>query len=180
MIKEDFAPKRGAYASLDNHYSGVKPFYQTDLKKTLEGIMFSTESQKEKGILERLFFDKSKTQKATVKALLQEVELREKLNSHLLNKIDDGICRQHTFSMQLDNQQDHYQFDRFMEIKKQKMQFEQNVLELEKEKRKEHLECWKDLMFLKNYLLSALKDYWELVKKREIFKDDSVILPVKD
>ena len=29
-----------------------------------------------------------------------------------------------------------------------------------KEKRQEYLSCWKDLMSLKKYLLSSLKDYW--------------------
>jgi hypothetical protein len=41
-----------------------------------------------------------------------------------------------------------------------------NVLELEREKRKEQLECWRDLMFLKKYLMVSLKDYWELERKR--------------
>ena len=48
------------------------------------------------------------------------------------------------------------------------MQFENVILELEKEKRKEYLECWRDLMFLKKYLLSAFKEYWDLIKKREV------------
>jgi len=52
------------------------------------------------------------------------------------------------------------------------MQLENNVLELEKEKRKEYLECWRDLMFLKKYLLSSLKDYWDLIKKRDVLSHD--------
>ena len=48
------------------------------------------------------------------------------------------------------------------------MEFENNILELKKEKRKEYLECWRDLMFLKKYLLSAFKEYWDLIKKRDV------------
>ena len=48
------------------------------------------------------------------------------------------------------------------------MQLENNILELKKEKRKEYLECWRDLMFLKKYLLIAFKEYWDLTKRREV------------
>ena len=48
------------------------------------------------------------------------------------------------------------------------MQLEENVIELEQEKRKEYLECCRDLMFLKKYLLNAFKEYWDLFKRREI------------
>ena len=40
------------------------------------------------------------------------------------------------------------------------------LIDLEKEKRQEYLTCWKDLMFLKRYLLSALKDYWNLSNRK--------------
>ena len=149
-----------------------RPFYHSDLRESLENIVLKEGSEKEKGILERVFSDKSKTLKATVKALLNEIELRERLNSHLLYKIDDEICEQHTDLMQLENLKVHYIFDRFMEVKNKKNQLEDNVLELEKEKRKEYVECFRDLMFLKKYLLTSLKDYWDLVKKRDLLSSD--------
>ena len=105
-------------------------------------------------LLDKLFFDKSKTLKATVKALLEEIKLRENLNIHLLNKINKDICWQHTQLEQLNNMKIHYVWDWFKDISNLKMQFEDNILELEK-KRKKYLECWRDLMFLKKYLLSA-------------------------
>ena len=42
----------------------------------------------------KVFSDKSKTSKATVKALLNEIELRENLDTHLLNRINEDICGQ--------------------------------------------------------------------------------------
>jgi hypothetical protein len=48
------------------------------------------------------------------------------------------------------------------ELNSTKMQLQNRVLEQEQEKRKEYLECWRDLMFLKKYLFIALKDYWDL------------------
>jgi hypothetical protein len=157
---------------LENTELKTRIFYHTDLRENLEDILLKQGSEKEEGMLEKVFSDKSKTLKATVKALLTDIELRERLNYHLLNKIDDEICEQHTDLMQLQNLRVHYIFDRFMEVKNKKNQLEDNVLELEREKRREYLECFRDLMFLKKYLLSSLKDYWDLVKKRDLLSSD--------
>ena len=105
--------------------------------------------------------------------------------------MNDEISRHNTELMQLDNLKDHYPADltndeignliyfrsRFAccgskEISESKAHIESKVLDLEKEKRKEQIECWRDLMFLKKYLMSSLKDYWELVKKREVLEGD--------
>jgi len=72
--------------------------------------------------------------------------------------------------MHLGNLKVQYFPDWFIDINKIKLQFEDNVIELEKEKRKEYLECWRDLMFLKKYLLIAFKEYWDLIKKRELLE----------
>jgi hypothetical protein len=149
-----------------------RPFYHTALGNTLEGITLKATPEKETGTLERFFSDKTRTQKATVRALLDEIKLRETLDSHLITKMDDEICRQHTDLMQLDNVKAHYSPDLAKGIAKTRLQLESNVLELEKEKRKEYLECWQDLMFLKKYLLTSLKDYWDLVKKRSLLSYD--------
>jgi hypothetical protein len=117
-----------------------------------------------------MFSDKGKTLKATVKALLSEIELREGLNLHLMKNIDYGMCKLGTEVLQLENHKPDYSFDRFLEFKDKKNKLKSEVKELEKEKRKEYLECWKDLMFLKKYLHVALKDYWNLVKKRDVLE----------
>ena len=134
---------------LKNQELSLTPFYHADLENSLEGIIFNEKPEKEKGLLEKMFSDKTKTLKATVKALLDEIKLRESIDSHLVNKIDEDICSQHTHLMQIKNHKVHYSFDLFMEIKKMTLQIEDKVIDLEKEKRKEYLECWRDLMFLK-------------------------------
>ncbi|MFC1551320.1 hypothetical protein ACFL6P_02020 [Candidatus Latescibacterota bacterium] len=53
------------------------------------------------------------------------------------------------------------------------MQHEENVIELEKEKRKEYIECWRDLLFLKKDILVAFKEYWDLTNKREVLSCDA-------
>jgi hypothetical protein len=157
---------------LENSYLQIKPFYHTDLKYSLEKTVLMEEPERETGLLERVFSDKSKNLKATIKALFNEILLREKLNSHLLNKVDDDICSQHTYMANLKNLSVHYSPDLSREMNNTKMQIEGKVLDLEKEKRKEYLECWRDLMFLKRYLFMALKDYWDLSKKRNVLGYD--------
>jgi len=92
------------------------------------------------------------------------------LNAYQTKKINGEICRQHTELMQLENLTDHYLFNLTKDISETKTNIETNVLELEKEKRKEGLECWRDLMFLKKYLMVSLKDYWELDRKRGVLE----------
>jgi hypothetical protein len=167
MTNETSEYPNGLPGFLENSVS--KPFYHTDLGKTLEGITLKPTPEEGNGILAKVFADKTKTLKAGVKALLQEIKLRESLDSHFLKKIDEEICRQHTEIMNLENVRVQYASpDLSKEIAKKRLQFENNVLELEKEKRAEYLECWRDLMFLKKYLLASLKDYWNLVKRREL------------
>ena len=59
----------------------LRPFYHTDLKNTLENIVFKDKPEKDTNLLDKLFFDKIKTSKASVKALLNEIKLRESLDS---------------------------------------------------------------------------------------------------
>jgi len=148
----------------------VGPFIHNELKKSLEVIVSNSKSKQKSCPLEDMFSDKAKTLKASVNAILEEIKLREDLNTSQFKKINGEICRQHTELMQLENLKDHYPFNLTKDIGETKTQIETNVLELEKEKRKEGLECWRDLMFLKKYLMVSLKDYWELVRKRGVLE----------
>lgn len=147
-----------------------KPFYHTDFRESLEKIVLKIKPEKEDGLVEKVFATKSKTLQSTIRALLDEIELREKLDIHLLDKINQDICWQRTQFEQIDKLQIHYVIDWFKDVSKVKMQFENNILALEKEKREEYLECWRDLMELKKYLLIALKDFWEFVKKIDLLE----------
>lgn len=142
-----------------------RPFYHTGFEKSLERIVLN-EPVKENGMVERVFTNKGRTLKSTIKALFNEIMLRERLDSFLLYRINDGICRQHNYleSLKVLNQHN-YSPELLNEFAGKKAQIEDSVLKLEQEKRKEYLECWKDLMSLKKYLLSALKDYWNLTSR---------------
>jgi hypothetical protein len=59
-----------------------------------------------------------------------------------------------------------YNLDLSIAFSRRKTQLENQVLELAKEKRQEYLASWKDLCFLKRYLMSALKDYWTINNRK--------------
>ena len=80
--------------------------------------------------------------------------------------------------MQLENIKDCYPFDLTRDVDEAKTKIKTNVLELEREKRQEGLKCWRDLMFLKKYLMVSLKDYWELVRRRGVLRDTPKIQKV--
>ena len=153
-------------------YLKPKAFYHSDLKESLEHIVYKEETHNGKDLLDKMFFDKTKNLKATIKALFNEILLREKIDSHVLNKIDDDISKQNTHLLNLDNLNVRYTPDKFLDLKDRRKEMEDNVLELEKEKRKEYLECWRDLMFMKKYLFSALKDYWDFSRRRDALTYD--------
>ena len=154
----------------DNSLLKPKPFYHTGMEGSLESIVLNDKPE-EKDVVDKVFSDKGRTLKATVKALFNEIMLRERLDSFLLYDINDDICKQHNY---LESIKELHRFSYSAELlndfHEKKMKLEDNVLGLEKEKRKEYLECWRDLMALKKYLLSALKDYWNL-NSRKTFLD---------
>jgi len=160
-----------AIGYLDNSVLKPRPFYHTGFEESLERIVVDEEPRKERDIVDKVFSDKSKTLKATVKALFNEIMLRERLDSFLLYDMNEDICKQHNYLESIKElHRFSYSTQLFNDFHEKKMKLEDNVLGLEKEKRKEYLDCWKDLMFLKKYLLSALKDYWN-AGNRKLFLD---------
>lgn len=153
--------------------SALKPrqFYSTGFEDSLENIVFKEEPQKEKSVIEKVFSDKNRTLKATVKALFNEILLRERLNSELLSRIDSDMCKPGSYLSQVKRiLKRQYTPDLEIAFSRRRTNLEKQVQELEKEKRQEYLACWKDLMFLRKYLLSALKDYWTLSGRKSFLQ----------
>ena len=164
-----------AYQSVLPSYQGtpaLKPFFHSELKESLETVVLKEEPEKEQGIAERIFSDKGKSHKATIKALFTEIQLREKLDTFLVYKIEKDMCTQKSQLEHLSSLRTHYNPELHNDISKSKKQLEGNLLELEREKRKEYIECWRDLMFMKKYLMTSLKDYWDMAKKRNMLSLD--------
>jgi hypothetical protein len=73
------------------------PFAHRELKKSLEVIASNQEPRRKSSILEDMFSDKAKTLKASVNALLEEIQLREDLNACHFGKIDGEESWPHSF-----------------------------------------------------------------------------------
>lgn len=153
--------------------SVLKPrnFYETGMEESLEKIVLDDEPiMAEPGSADRVFTDKAKTLKATIKALFNEILTREKLNYVLLKKIDSDMCKAGTYleGIRVLTRRDYAR--QFIDLDRRRTQIESRVMDLEKEKRQEYLTCWKDLGQLKKYVLSALKDYWDMHGKNSFME----------
>ena len=145
--------------------SVLKPrnFYETGLEESLEKIVLDDEPVlADQGSADRVFTDKSKTLRATIKALFNEILTREMLNYVLLKKIDSDMCKAGAYleGIRVLTRRDYSR--QFTDLDRRRTQIESRVMDLEKEKRQEYLACWKDLGQLKKYVLSSLKDFWDL------------------
>ena len=111
------------------------PFAHTELKKSLEAIVATPEPGSQRPVLEEMFSDKARTLKASVNALLEEIQLREDVHNSHFKKMNNEICRQHTELMQLENIIDCHPFDLTGDVDEAKTRIKSNVLELKREKR---------------------------------------------
>lgn len=151
---------------LDNPILKPRNFYETGLEESLEKIVLSDEPREERDLVDRIFSDKSRTLKATIKALFNEVLTREHLSTVLLKDINSEICKTGSYLEQIrDATKRQYTHDLELAFSGRRTQLEGRVLDLEKEKRQEYLTCWKDLAYLSKGLLVALKDYWDMSHK---------------
>lgn len=161
MESKDYEYRSIMPSYLGNSVLQPRPFYHTGMEQGLEKIVFDETPEIKKDDIGKVFSDKSRILKSTVKALFNEIMLREQLDSFLLYAMNKDICRQHNYLESLKElNRFNYSHELLKDFHDAKMKIEDSVLGLKKEKRKEYLECWKDLMGLKKYLLSALKDYW--------------------
>lgn len=143
-----------------------RPFYHTGFEKSLERIVLD-EPVKEKNIVDKVFSDKSHTLKATIKALFNEIQTRERLDNIILSGINEDICRQHSHLEQVKSMMRfNYSADFLDYFSKAKMHIENNILALRRELREEYQTCFKDLSYLAKGLLSILKDYWNLNSRK--------------
>ena len=150
-------------------YKKPRPFFHSNLGKGIEQLVAEEKPEEASSLAERIFADKRKTTKATVRALFQDIMMREKLDIQLLNRIGEDLGTARSYLEEIKNLTARdYSGERTMNFARRRSQLEGLAMELEREKRKEYLECWRDLMHLKRYLLVALKDYWTLSQRKAV------------
>ena len=149
---------------LDHEY-----LLNSNSKKAIDNHLFSKNRSKN-SLLEQIISDKTKILKSTITELLSEITQRESINSDISDKIDQEIFDQENNLQILRQKGFGYVFDNLLIRQRLESQLEDSIQDLEQEKRKERVECWRDLMNLKKDLLSSFREYWNLVKRRELLE----------
>jgi hypothetical protein len=158
-----------AYEITAENYRNVLPGYLKSgslypgVETSLEGIVKTPVSNHP--TLDFLFSDRSKNLKATVKELLNDINQRKDLSTDIFGRIDKDLCKFKTYLHEIEEITTRRYYCEDLKFGRRRTQLESLILNLEQEKRQEDRECWKDLMFLKKYLMSALTDYWEFSRK---------------
>ena len=148
-----------------------KPFYHSEFESGLEKLAFEKPEQ-DYNVLDRVFSVRTKSLQAVIRALLKEIKIREDLDIHLIIQIEEEKSRLNSKLINLESMRTHYMQTLKYQIYSIKNQLKSNLLELDREKRREYLQCWHDLLGLKRELLGALREFWDLTKKKEILWSD--------
>ena len=120
-------------------------------------------------VVETIFTDRTRSLKSTVNELLAEIERRESLHADLNSRIGDDLYRCGEYLQEVKFFTDR-PYNPDTNFTGRKTDLEKQMLSLEEQKRTEDLTCWRDLMFLKKYLMFALKDYWKLSKSKAVLE----------
>ena len=154
---------------LNNLKMNYEYLLNSNSKKTIDNPLLSKNRFKN-SLLEQIISDKTKILKSTITELLSEITQRELINNNISDKIDQEIFDQENNLQILRQKGFGYAFDNLLTRQRLESQLEDSIQDLEQEKRKERVECWRDLMNLKKDLLSAFREYWNLVKRRELLE----------
>jgi hypothetical protein len=154
---------------LNNLKLNYEYLLNSNSKKTIDNPLFSKNRSKN-SLLEQIISDKTKILKSTITELLSEITQREMINNDISDKIDQEIFDQENNLQILRQKGFGYAFDNLLIRQRLESQQADSIQDLEQEKRKERVECWRDLMNLKKDLLSAFREYWNLVKRRELLE----------
>ena len=162
-------PERAALGSYSDD-SLLKPrhFYKTGFEDTLENIVAGGTPAPEQSFLDRVLDDKKQVLKATVKALFNEMQEREKLSSTMIQRINGRILDSYTYLHEIrDITSRTYSLDLALNLSRRRTQLEDRILSLEKLRDEEAVACLRDGVLTRRYLLQGLSAYWEFARKTE-------------
>jgi len=128
---------------------------------------YAKDNPSQDDFVDRLFSDKAKTQKTTVKQVLNEISLRGELHKNLLSRIDYETMKWDTYLMNLKDRG--YEID--LSIPKRRNHIEDKLIQLEQEKRAEDLKYWEHGRELRKELMLAFNEYWLSFRKKEFLND---------
>jgi hypothetical protein len=168
MEYQSYRPEKEAVMNsyMDNSLFKPRHFYQTGFEGTLENIVHGNNSAPEQEFLERTLTDKQQVLKAGVKALLNELQERERLNRMIYSGINSEILRTKTYLEEIRGiTARSYAMDMALNFSRRRTQLEDRIIGLSREWREEARDHFKTQNTLRLYLLKGLSDYWEFNRK---------------
>lgn len=119
-------------------------------------------------LTEGILPDKSKSLKALVEIINEEIDERLKIKDGILSRMEDDIVRCDNYLLEVKSIGIPYYFI----ASRRRTSIEHEIFALEREKRMEETACWRDLVFLKKDLFAALKEYWAAVNREKLLSGD--------
>lgn len=153
-------------------YQEVFPQYSGSLEQMIYEPSIGQPENKQEYAVDKLFSGKTKTLKATVRELINEIGLRKNIHSDLVSRIDNEICKTGTYLHEI-NDVCERKYAEEPKFGRRRTQLENRITSLEQEKRTEEREFWKDSMFLRKYLMNALADYWRASNKISFLENET-------
>lgn len=170
MEYQIYKPEREAVMNsyMDNSFLKPRHFYQTGFESTLENIVYDSNSAPEQEFLERTLTDKKHVLKAGVKALLNELQERERLNRMIYSGISSEILKTRNYLEEIRGITTRsYAMDMALNFSRRRTQLEDRIIGLGREWRDEARDHFKTQNALRLYLLKALSDYWGFNRKMQ-------------
>jgi len=157
-------PHETINSSMDDQTPKVEQFHPLSPSHTdyTEMPFKSNNSHPESG--DAFFLDKVERIKQVILETISEMKSRQRLNEFFIQGIDSKVA---SFLHDLDELK-HWSLGNNPSIETRRIHLEKEVLQLEKEKRINNLNCWRDLLLLKKDLREALSEYKSLMRFKEI------------
>ena len=168
MEYQNYKPEREAVMNsyMDNSLFKPRHFYPIGFESTLEGIAYGSNSAPEQEFLERTLIDKKQVLKAGVKALLNELQERERLNRMIYSGVNAEILRTKNYLEEIRGiTARSYALDTALNFSRRRTQLEDRIVGLSRELHDEARDHFKTQNTLRLYLLKGLSDYWEFNRK---------------
>lgn len=120
--------------------------------------------------VQKIISGRATAEKTVVKQILDEIITRDSISKDIQARIDLDIIQCANFLHEIHSiTERQYLIDNDgLRFSGRRTTIDMKMLELEGEKRAEEVNAWKDMSALRRYLLFALKDYWNAVRRAEL------------
>ena len=149
-------------------YSLITPYAQKEDIKVLEEIL--NKEDKTHDLTESFFSGKSNILMIKILDLVSQIRERKRMQELNVRRRNKDVLSLETGLLQLDSLRKSFA-PYTPDMGKRKTALESKIIDLESEKGKEYVECFRDLVPLKESLLDSLRAYRTASFRRDIFQD---------